>query len=438
MPHLIYTLFFFILGACVGSFLNVAVGRFPWDDDDPRWFPWLRALSSPPSHCPKCQHPLAWYDNIPVFGWFLLRGKCRYCTQPISFRYPTIEALTGALFAFYYVMFFILHIGPPAPEAMATGVDLFNRQTYAPIFPTTIADDWPLYAMVAFLIASLIVVTLIDMEFFMIPLSLPWLMALVGCVGHALTDTRHTPGALCVPARGPYALLGALAAGGAAGLLVSIALHRVGWLRPSFADGEPLLEIDREAHAQEVQLAKAEGRDPPPEPRLYTRAEIRREISQEMIFLMPPMVGAIAWGLLTTRVNPLRDAWVPLLKIDWFSGLLGAMLGALIGALFVWLARILGTLGFGKVAMGLGDVHLMFGVGAIIGAGPAVLAFFLAPFAGLVYGLYRVVSRGKWELPFGPYLSLASAAVLLIYAPVADYLAPGFAGLLLWITSASQ
>ena len=72
MPHLIYIIFFFALGACVGSFLNVVVWRLP------REGPWYR-LIWPPSRCPKCEHDLASYDNIPVFGWIFLRGKCRYC-----------------------------------------------------------------------------------------------------------------------------------------------------------------------------------------------------------------------------------------------------------------------------------------------------------------------------------------------------------------------
>ncbi|HLL90999.1 MAG TPA: hypothetical protein VK324_16990, partial [Tepidisphaeraceae bacterium] len=112
----------------------------------------------------------------------------------------------------------------------------------------------------------------------------------------------------------------------------------------------------------------------------------------------------------------------------WLTGLLGAILGACVGGFVVWLFRILGTLGFGRLAMGLGDVHLMFGVGAVIGGGAATVAFFLAPFAGLAIAVWRLLTRGRRELPFGPYLSLATAVVMLIYAEVAAYLAPGLAG----------
>ena len=67
MIHLIFCIFLFLLGASFGSFLNVVVWRLP------RWG--FSSLASPPSHCPKCEHRLAWKDNIPVLGWFLLRGR---------------------------------------------------------------------------------------------------------------------------------------------------------------------------------------------------------------------------------------------------------------------------------------------------------------------------------------------------------------------------
>jgi leader peptidase (prepilin peptidase)/N-methyltransferase len=101
------------------------------------------------------------------------------------------------------------------------------------------------------------------------------------------------------------------------------------------------------------------------------------------------------------------------------------LFGALIGAFTVWIFRILGTLALGRVAMGLGDVHLMFGIGAIIGAGAAVVVFFLAPFAGLLVGLHGYLTKKRHELSYGPYLALATAAVLIFYCPIADFLRPG-------------
>lgn len=95
---LIYVLFWLmLLGGVIGSFLNVVIYRYPLG----------QSLSHPPSHCPKCQHPIRWHDNVPVFGWIFLKGRCRDCRAPISMRYPTIEALCALTFV--CVGFFVLN-----------------------------------------------------------------------------------------------------------------------------------------------------------------------------------------------------------------------------------------------------------------------------------------------------------------------------------------
>jgi leader peptidase (prepilin peptidase) / N-methyltransferase len=78
-----------VLGAIIGSFLNVVVWRLPRGE----------SLASPPSRCPSCGNRIAPYDNIPVVSWILLRGRCRHCGARISPRYPLIELLTAAAFA---------------------------------------------------------------------------------------------------------------------------------------------------------------------------------------------------------------------------------------------------------------------------------------------------------------------------------------------------
>jgi leader peptidase (prepilin peptidase)/N-methyltransferase len=150
---------------------------------------------------------------------------------------------------------------------------------------------------------------------------------------------------------------------------------------------------------------------------------------KEMLYLMPPMLLASACWALVTFVQPVQQMWLGATSYDWVTGFLGAVFGALIGGFVVWLIRILGTLGFGRVAMGLGDVHLMFGVGAVVGAGAVTVAFFVAPFFGILLAIYLLITGTRRELPFGPYLSMGTAFVVLFSCPILGYLTPGMLGL---------
>jgi leader peptidase (prepilin peptidase)/N-methyltransferase len=82
-----FIIFFTIAGAAVGSFLNVLICRIPEG----------QSIIYPSSHCPKCTHPIRFYDNIPLISYLVLRGRCRDCRGKISPRYPLVEALTALL-----------------------------------------------------------------------------------------------------------------------------------------------------------------------------------------------------------------------------------------------------------------------------------------------------------------------------------------------------
>jgi leader peptidase (prepilin peptidase)/N-methyltransferase len=80
-------IFVFFVGASIGSFLNVCILRWPAEE----------SVVRPRSRCPGCGSALAWYDNIPVVSWLILRARCRTCRRPISPMYPVVEAVTGAI-----------------------------------------------------------------------------------------------------------------------------------------------------------------------------------------------------------------------------------------------------------------------------------------------------------------------------------------------------
>ena len=94
--------FAFAFGLLIGSFLNVCVYRLPRD----------LSVVRPRSYCPACEHPIAWYDNVPLVSYAILRGACRHCKAGIPARYPIVEVLTGVLFFVY-----VLRMGPTPAAA---------------------------------------------------------------------------------------------------------------------------------------------------------------------------------------------------------------------------------------------------------------------------------------------------------------------------------
>ena len=84
-PDWLLWLFAGVVGAAIGSFLNVCIYRWPAE----------QSVITPRSRCPSCEHELAWSDNIPIFGWIFLGGRCRYCGSGVSAQYPLIELVTA-------------------------------------------------------------------------------------------------------------------------------------------------------------------------------------------------------------------------------------------------------------------------------------------------------------------------------------------------------
>jgi leader peptidase (prepilin peptidase)/N-methyltransferase len=101
-----------VLGAIIGSFLNVVIHRVPREE----------SIAFPASHCPSCDTAIRPYDNIPVISWAVLRGRCRACRAPISARYPAVELLTAVLFALTYLVHSGLTLSLPFDLAFVAAV----------------------------------------------------------------------------------------------------------------------------------------------------------------------------------------------------------------------------------------------------------------------------------------------------------------------------
>lgn len=142
-PYVIYALFAFVLGAVVGSFLNVCICRMPEGE----------SVVSPPSHCPKCDYRIRWYDNIPILSYLLLRGKCRGCRASISLTYPMVELLNALI-----TLGLFLRVLPPRLLAEAP--------------PEIVLKLGVVFAVLFVFCSALVVVTFIDLEHQIIPDSI--------------------------------------------------------------------------------------------------------------------------------------------------------------------------------------------------------------------------------------------------------------------------
>ena len=158
----------FVVGAMVGSFLNVCVYRLPAG----------LSVVRPGSRCPKCENPIAWHDNIPILSWLVLGAKCRNCGTAISWQYPLVEAITATLFFLVYWKF---------------GMTLAS----------------PVYMLLA---ASLVLVTFVDLTDWTIPneVTFPGIPVGVGC---AVTAMVYPDSGLLLD-RPLWSMLGVVVGGG--------------------------------------------------------------------------------------------------------------------------------------------------------------------------------------------------------------------------------
>lgn len=139
MTNTIITIFAAVVGLCIGSFLNVVILRLPKE----------KSIVFPGSHCPKCKKPLRWHHNIPVLSFLALRGRCAYCKTKISWRYPLVEIITGALF----------------------------------VIVVNSAVSWIAWPFFAYFMCALVVSTFVDLDHWIIPDAVTLPGTAIGLVG---------------------------------------------------------------------------------------------------------------------------------------------------------------------------------------------------------------------------------------------------------------
>jgi len=372
--HLPSMVFVFCFGACVGSFTNVVIYRLPAG----------MSVITPPSRCPVCGARLRFFrENLPILGWFIIGGKCRYCRAPVSPQYMIVELLMALLFLGLYLLLFTTGSG-----------NSWWAEIGGPWWSVnTFLRAWPAFIALAFMLAALVAMTVIDARTFMIPLQIPLFVTLTAFIAYPLQELlpHFSPTAQTCPHYCPSWPWLLAAFGGMSGVLLSTMLLAAGKLRYSFAD-----------YAQYVEDGEALGDYP----------HARREMGVELLFLLPAVIGAIVGYIIGGRVSA---GIAP----PQFIQVIGTVcLGYLTGGALIWGTRMLGTLAFGREAMGLGDVHLLAAIGAVLGWFPSILIFFLAPFSGLFWAMLSIGSSSllrttRRELPYGPHLAVATVVVML-------------------------
>lgn len=343
--HWIWLIPVFLIGACIGSFLNVVIYRLPLG---------LSVNQPRRSFCPGCKAEIPLSQNIPILSWLLLRGTCKQCGVKISSRYLWVELLTAVLFVAVWM-------------------------TFSPIVSLA------LWALVALLIA----ISFIDGEHLIIPTSLTWIGAGLGLLTVTVLQFVPALSKFSEPALAPSLLQSVI--GWVAGFLGIGIIVELGKL----AFGKRSLKFD---DFQEWTLREPIGDH---DPMLFVIGEeeiawwdiFNRKTDQLIVETSEILVDGQSVGGGTLIIRE-RDIVLP----DGTKHHLAAL---------VSLGGKANSAVIPREAMGMGDAHLMGMIGAFFGWAGVVFSLFGGCFIALVIALIGRVGFGR-QLPFGPSLALGA------------------------------
>lgn len=346
---ILFSTFAFVLGAVVGSFLNVCIYRMPRD---------LSVNEPRRSFCPHCKTQIPWYQNLPLFSWLLLRGRCAQCKAPIAFRYFGVELLTGLLFWAVW-----RHLGP---------------------------ESWVLALPYWILVSLLVVATFIDFDFFIIPDEITIGGTVAGvllslAIPVMMASDSHLEGAL-------WSLVGAGVGFATLWTVVELGKKAFGKKRIAFEKPESFLWTRQ---GEEAELAVGEDKQPWSE-------FFSRESDRMIMQCTEAEVAGRKWenAELEFHYNRLKigsETW-QLMDLDLIQGSLREIV-------------------IPREAMGFGDVKFIAAIGAFLGWKAVFFTVLSASSIGAVVGVAAIaLGRREWsaKLPFGPYLALG--ALLWMFA----------------------
>ena len=364
LDHWIWLIPAFLIGACIGSFLNVVIYRVPLG----------MSVNKPNrSFCPKCKKPIPMWLNFPLVSWLWLRGKCRECGAPIAFRYFGVELLTAVLFAVVW------HLFPPQ-------VVIF------------------LWVMVALLVS----ITFIDAEHLIIPTGMTWAGSVIGL------------GACAVWPQLP------VMAGEAGNWLSGLKHGGIGWVA-GFAGLWCVVELGKMAFGKKAMkfvkptdwfLKEPEGDQDPmcfvidgeeiPWWDLFSRKSDKLLIETTDIRVDGESAGG---GSLIIREQEIELPDGTLRQLAEMKSLDGTAVSVVIP----------------REAMGIGDVHLLGMTGAFFGWAGVFFSLFAASVFAIIAAVIGRVGFGK-QLPFGPFLAMGAVTWAFggwkLWAWYLDFLGP--------------
>lgn len=333
-----------MMGGCIGSFLNVVIYRVPLG----------MSVNKPNrSFCPLCKNQLTMLQNLPILSWFILRGKCGHCKEPIPFRYILVEIVTALLFGGVWWFF---------SESLEVVVFL-----------------WVLMAL-------LVAITWIDAAHLIIPTNLTWAGSVVG-IGACFAWPQISALAGFNESRLQGFYDGALGwAFGFVGLWVVVELGKK-------AFGKKEMKFDKEV---EWHLAEPEGDE---DPMLFVIGGeaiewwdiFSRDSDRLLVDATEVTVDgeATGGGQLVIRAKGIELADGRSFELEKMVSLSGRARGAVVP----------------REAMGMGDVHLLAMLGAFFGAAGVFFSLFAASLFAIVAALVGRIGFGK-QLPFGPFLAM--------------------------------
>lgn len=359
LDHPLWYLPVFLLGACIGSFLNVVIYRVPLG---------LSVNEPKRSFCPTCRKEIPMRLNIPLFSWMMLRGKCANCRAPIAFRYFAVELLTAVLFCALWGW-------------------LRNSLGLKASLDLSLAAIVPLWTVAAFFVA----ITFIDAEHMIIPVSLTWVGSVLGLVAAALWP--RLPDLSAWASAEPEMKDGLIqsAAGwviGFCGLWLVVWLGKLAFGRRKMEFSEPVPWKLEEGKTEDEPIWFEMGGERTAWWDMFFRKTDRLLVECATLRLNEREEMA---GTLTIREDGVQLPDGRMIKIEDIQALDGTAARAVIP----------------REAMGMGDVHLMGSIGAFFGWTGVFFSLFAASIYAIVAAVMGRVGFGM-RLPFGPFLILGA------------------------------